>query len=194
MNGEKIFYDGLGFNFDADKFILIPYELNFNGDKINEISSSTEVTKDSIVIKFIRLYLLELVNLTMIDFDFQNITLKKYISKVDESINNLIEVYLGLSDIYYNNVIDDISIRMDINKRQMEYFPKYEDGLIFFQTLKDDIEPLEVYVNILRDMGIESKIIHILDMYKEIVITMNISFVNMNKSHKKAIFNVIHGL
>jgi len=194
MNGEKIFYDGLGFNFDADKFILIPYELNFNGDKINEISSSTEVTKDSIVIKFIRLYLLELVNLTMIDFDFQNITLKKYISKVDESINNLIEVFLGLSDIYYNNVIDDISIRMDINKRQMEYFPKYEDGLIFFQTLKDDIEPLEVYVNILRDMGIESKIIHILDMYKEIVITMNISFVNMNKSHKKAIFNVIHGL
>ena len=170
-----------------------------NVDKL--ITYGESILKEYDVKNTIRLYFIQLVNLTMLDFDFNNvkiqfkkrkITVTKYISIIDDSINKLIHLFLELEKDH-SGIHMDIDILIDLSNR-LRLISKYENGLQFLRYLHDDIEPLEVYILILQEIKLTSKIIPTVSIYKEALQSVGITYNNMNKPHKKTIFNIIHNL
>ena len=162
---------------------------------------SDETKKENDVKNILRLYFLQLINLTILDINFNEMKIKfkkrkisvsKYISIVDESINKLIYLFLGLKKDY-SGIYMDADITIDISNR-LKLIPEYENGLIFLQYLNDDIDPLQVYIRILQERDIESEIIPIVSTYSERIDSTITYLHEINKPYNKAIFSSIHGL
>ena len=161
---------------------------------------SDETKKENDVKNILRLYFLQLINLTILDINFhemkiqlkkRKISVSKYISIVDESINKFIYLFLGLEKDY-SGIYMDADITIDISNR-LKLIPEYENGLIFLQYLNDDIDPLQVYIRILQEIEIESKIIPIVSKCSERIYATITYLHEINKPCNKAIFYSIHG-
>lgn len=162
---------------------------------LNEPNEHDDIGREKIR-QYVRSYILIIIDLSNIDRydDIMNLGTPILLKNVDKMILDILPIYLNLNVLSLDQKDIEMEIELYINQQRQINFPKFEDGIDFYQTLLEDIQPLEVYVNLVRLMGVESTIQKSIKMYQEIINGLKSSLTYLNKPNNRYIFDLIHGI